>query len=305
VDLDPNFALAYARLSLAYTNLYWYGNFVNEYKIEAEKAVLKAIQLDPNLAEAHLALGEFQNRVHRDYGEALEHFTIALKSQPNNSEVYAAIALVQKRQGKWEDSIENYKKATKLDPLSNIKALEAGRTYLYMRNYEEAEKNIVRARTLNLYSSDNYTYEAWLYLLWDNKERAQKIIAEATDVDHNKVMAGAKSYLFGKGLWRFDLLNSDEMETPDALSLDSFGEDSLAYYISKAQYYTLKDEKESEQAYYKSALVMLERQVKNNPKSPMFQSLLGFVNANLGFRDRAIEAGNRAKEIMPVSLCHF
>ena len=305
VELDPNFALAYARLSLAYTNLYWHGGFAEEDKAEAEKAVFEAFRLKPNLPEAHLALGEFQNRVHRDYDEALEHFSIALKSQPNNSEVYAAIALVHKRRGNWEDAIDNYIKAMKLDPLSPIKAIEAGHTYLYMRKYSDAEKSIARAMTLNPSSFDNYTYEAWLYLLWDKKERAQKVIDEATDVDRNKVMAGVKSYLFGKGLWSFDLLYANDMEAADALSIDSFGEDRLTYYISKAQLYTLNDEKESEQAYFDSALGILERQVKNNPKSPMFQSLLGFVNANLGFRDRAIEAGNRAKEIMPVSLCHF
>jgi len=305
VELDPNFALAYARLSLAYTNLYWHGGFAEEYQTEAEKAVFEAFRLKPNLPEAHLALGEFQNRVHRDYDEALEHFSIALRSQPNNSEVYAAMALVQKRQGNWEDAIDNYNKAMKLDPLSHIKAIEAGRTFLYMREYMEAEKYIARAMALNPSSFDNYTYEAWLYLLWDKKERAQNVISEATEVDRNKVMAGVKSYLFGKGLWSFDLLYTNDMEAADALSIDSFGEDRLTYYISKAQLYTLNDEKESEQAYFDSALVILERQVKNNPKSPMFQSLLGFVNANLGFRDRAIEAGNRAKEIMPVSLCHF
>ena len=305
VDLDPNFALAYARLSLAYTNLFWYGNHAEEHGIEAEKAVLKAIQLNPNLAEAHLALGEFQNRIHQDYDKALEHFSIALKSQPNNSDVYSAIALVQKRKGNWEDSIDNYNKAMKLDPLSPVKAIESGLTYLYMREYLEAEKNIARARALNPYSSDNYTHEALLYLLWDKKERAQKVIAEATEVDRNKVMAGAKSYLWGRGLWSFDLLNANDMEASDALSMDSFGENRLSYYISKAQLYALKDEKESEQAYYDSALIILERQVKNNPENFHLQSLLGFVNANLGFRDRAIEAGRKAMEIMPISLCYY
>jgi len=306
VELDPNFALAYARLSLAYTNLYWHSGFAKEHhQTEAEKAVFEAFRLKPNLPEAHLALGEFQNRVHQDYDEALEHFNIALKSQPNNSEVYAAIALVHKRRGNWEDAIDNYNKAMKLDPLSPIKAIEAGDTYLYMREYLDAEKNIARAMTLNPSSSDNYTYEAWLYLLWDKKERAQKVIDEATEVDRNKVMAGVKSYLFGRGLWSFDLLYTNDMEAADALSIDSFGEDRLTYYISKAQLYTLNDEKESEQAYYDSALVILERQVENNPKSPMFQSLLGFVTANLGYRDRAVEAGRKAMEMMPISLCHY
>jgi len=167
VELDPNFSIAYARLSLAYTSRYWYGGANKEHQIPAEKAVMEALRLNPDLAEAHLAIGEFQNRIHQDYDEALEHFTIALKKQPNNADVYAAVALVQKRQGNWEESIKNYKRATMIDPLSPIKALEAGRTHLYMRNYSEAEKYIGRAKTLNPNSSDIYAHEALLYLLSD------------------------------------------------------------------------------------------------------------------------------------------
>ena len=306
VELDPGFALAYARLSMSYTNQYWFGNKLKEHSIKAEKAVLKALQLKPNLAEAHLAIGEFQNKAHQDYDEALEHFTIALKSQPNNSDVYAAIALVQKRQGNWDDSIKNYEKAMKLDPLSPLKAMEAGRTYLYMRKYTDAEKIITRAKTLNPYSSNIYTLEAWLYLLWDSdKIRAQKVIAEATEVDVSEVISGEATYLWGKGLWSFDLLKPNDKDAPDLLSKDSFGKDTLTFYLAKAQLYGLKNEEEFEKAYYDSALVILERQIKNNPNRFPTQSVFGFVNAQLGFRDRAIEAGNKAKEIMPISLCHF
>jgi len=306
VELDPTFAIAYARLSLAYTNLYWYGGHTKEYQIAAEKAVLEALRLNPNLAEAHLAIGEFQNRIHQDYDVALEHFTIALKRQPNNADVYAAIALVQKRQGNWEESIKNYKRATMIDPLSPIKALEAGRTHLYMRNYLEAEKYIGRAKTLNPYSSDNYTYEAWLYLLSEgNKERAERVVRSAETVDLNKIMAGAKSYLWGVGLWRFDLLNEEYDESVNALSPGLFANDKLTYLLSKAQLYALMDEEKFEHAYFDSARMLLEEQIKSSPKSFKLHSMLGLVCANLGLREQALEFGRKAVEIMPISLCHY
>ncbi|MCH8288719.1 MAG: tetratricopeptide repeat protein [Candidatus Marinimicrobia bacterium] len=306
VELDPTFALAYARLSLAYTNLYWYGGAKKEHQMQAEKAVLEAFRLSPNLTEAHLAYGEFQNKVHEDYDEALEHFTIALKKQPNNADVYAAVALVQKRQGDWEESIKNYKRATMLDPLSPIKALETGQVYLYMRDYLEAEKYIGRARTLNPYSSDNYTYEAWLYLLSDgNKERAERVVRSAGTVDLNKIMAGAKSLLWGMGLWRFDLLNEEYDESVNALTPGSFANDRLTYLLSKAQLYALMDDEKFQYSYYDSARMLLEEQVKNSPKVFKLYSMLGFVCANLGLREQAIEAGLKAVEIMPISLCHY
>ncbi|MCH7495201.1 MAG: tetratricopeptide repeat protein [Candidatus Marinimicrobia bacterium] len=306
VELDPTFSVAYARLSLAYTNRYWYGGSAKEYQIAAEKAVLEALRINPNLAEAHLAIGEFQNRIHQDYDEALEHFTIALKKQPNNADVYSAIALVQKRQGKWEESIKNYKRATMLDPLSPIKALEAGRTHLYMRNYLEAEKYIGRAKTLNPNSSDNYSNEAWLYLLSDgNKERAERVVHNAGTVDLNKIMAGAKSYLWGVGLWRFDLLNEEYDKSVNALTPGLFANDRLTYLLSKAQLYALMDEEKFQYSYYDSARMLLEELVRSSPKVFKLHSMLGFVCANLGLREQAIESGRRAVEIMPISLCHY
>lgn len=306
VELDPNFALAYARLSLAYTYLYWYGSATEERQIQAEKAVLEALRLIPNLTEAHLAYGEFHNRVHRDYNEALEHFSIALRSQPNNSDVYAALALVQKRQGKWEESIANYRRATKIDPLSPTKTLGTALTYLYLRDYLEAEKYILRAKALNPNSSDIYAYEAWLYLLSDgNTERAKRVLSEASLVDISEIMAGAKSYLWGIGLWRFDLLKKGRNEIIDNISPDSFGNDKLTFFLTKAQLYNLMEEEKYGDAYYDSARILLEEKIKKSPNNFRLNSLLGFVCAKLGLRDRAIEAGLKGTEIMPISLCHY
>jgi len=194
----------------------------------------------------------------------------------------------------------------KLDPLSPLKAIETGRTYLYMRKYSDAEKTIDRAKTLNPYSSDIYALEAWLYLLWDgDTNRARKVIADVTKVDVNVVISGNVLSLWGKGLWSFDLLNRDDRYAQDLLFKGSFGNDILTFYLAKAQLYGLMNEEDLEKVFYDSALVILKRQIKNNPNRFPAQSVFGFVNAKLGFRDRAIEAGNKAKEIMPVSLCHF
>ena len=306
VDLDPDFALAFARLSLAYTYLYWYGSATEERQIQAEKAVLEALRLIPNLTEAHLAYGEFQNRVHQDYDEALEHFSIALRSQPNNSDVYSAMALVQKRQGKWEESIANYNKATKLDPLSPTKVLETSLTYLYLRDYLEAEKYILRAKALKPNSSDLYAYEAWLYLLADgNTERAERVLSKASLVDISEVMASVNSYLWGIGLWRFDILGDRKDEIIDNISPDSFGNDKLTFFLAKAQLHELMKEEKYGDAYYDSARILLEEKIKKSPNNFRLNSQLGFVCAKLGLRDRALEAGLKGVEIMPISLCHY
>ncbi|NIM48379.1 MAG: hypothetical protein GTO22_03830, partial [Gemmatimonadales bacterium] len=84
VDLDPDFALAYARLSMAHSTMWWYFyDRTQERLAMAREAVDQALRLDPDLPEAHEALGMYYYRGHLDYDRALAEFAIAQRSQPN------------------------------------------------------------------------------------------------------------------------------------------------------------------------------------------------------------------------------
>jgi len=73
VELDPTFALAYAQLSRAHSGMYWrYYDRSEERLAMAKQAVDKALELDPDLPEAHLALGHYYYQAHLDYERALE-----------------------------------------------------------------------------------------------------------------------------------------------------------------------------------------------------------------------------------------
>jgi len=78
-------------------------------------------------------------------------------------------------------------------------------------------------------------------------------------------MAGG-SYLFGVGLWRFDLLDEEYDKSVNALTPGLFANDRLTYLLSKAQLYALMDEEKFQHAYYDSARMLLEEQIKNSPK---------------------------------------
>ena len=175
-----------------------------------------------------------------------------------------------------------------------------------MRDYLEAEKYILRAKALKPNSSDLYAYEAWLYLLADgNTERAERVLSKASLVDISEVMASVNSYLWGIGLWRFDILGDRKDEIIDILSPDSFGNDKLTFFLAKAQLHELMKEEKYGDAYYDSARILLEERIKKSPNNFRLNSQLGFVCAKLGLRDRALEAGLKGVEIMPISLCHY
>ena len=109
---------------------------------------MKAFELEPGLPEAHQAQGWYYYQGHLDYDRALEQFAIALKSQPNNAELFLGIASVQRRQGNFEQAVVNFEKAVELDPRSAVSLFETGETYKLLRDYAAAERYFDRAISL-------------------------------------------------------------------------------------------------------------------------------------------------------------
>ena len=108
VQLDPNFAIAWARLSRADALLYF--NRVDAAAAArgdaAKRALENAQKLEPNSPETLLALGYYQYWVLRDYGTAKTTFERVSKMLPGNSEVRYALALVTRREGHWDQSVD-------------------------------------------------------------------------------------------------------------------------------------------------------------------------------------------------------
>jgi tetratricopeptide (TPR) repeat protein len=107
VQLDSNFALAWARLSRANANLYFgRGAETTSARRDAAKRALEHAQkLEPDSPETLLALGYYQYWVLRDYGAAKTTFDRVSKMLPSSSEVPYALALVTRREGNWNESI--------------------------------------------------------------------------------------------------------------------------------------------------------------------------------------------------------
>src|SRR5437773_7833061 len=116
IQLDPNFALAIARYSQLESWLLHEGDRAPERRDKARTLAERALQLQPDLPEAHLALGFSYYYGDNNYDAALREFEIAQRGLPNESEVYLAIGAIQRRQGKWAESTANLQKAASLNP---------------------------------------------------------------------------------------------------------------------------------------------------------------------------------------------
>ncbi len=116
IALDPSFALAYAQLSQLQSWIYFSIDPTRARLEQARGAANDAMRLQPDLPEARLALGYCYYYGERDYARALSEFEIARRGLPNEANVFRAIGAIERRQGKWQQSIGQYKRAVALSP---------------------------------------------------------------------------------------------------------------------------------------------------------------------------------------------
>ena len=149
IELDPNFALAIARYSQLQSWIVHDVERTPERREKARSLAERATQLQPDLSEAHLALGFSYYYGDTNYEAALREFEIARRGLPNESEVYLAIGAIQRRQGKWAESIANLEKAASLNPKDTWPLQQLSYNYAMLRNYEAANKTLDRALALD------------------------------------------------------------------------------------------------------------------------------------------------------------
>src|SRR6184192_1526561 len=117
VELDPNFALAWARMAILRSFLNFNAIDPNTYTAESVKqAADRAMALAPDAGESWIALGSYRYRVVRDFDSALAAYEEARKRLPNSALVYEYLGFILRRLGRWQEAEASYKKAMELDP---------------------------------------------------------------------------------------------------------------------------------------------------------------------------------------------
>jgi len=149
VELDPDFVSAHYRLSRTHL----WAHFViapSELHVAAGRAAAeRAVALAPENPEAHLAMGYYHYLGHRDFDSAFVEFEQAYQSRPNDPEVLAALAYIDRRRGRFDAALQKMTVATELDPRSAQRATDVGATLMVTRRWDEAEALFERSIALD------------------------------------------------------------------------------------------------------------------------------------------------------------
>jgi tetratricopeptide (TPR) repeat protein len=179
VELDPKFALCWARLSRLDALLYFIRNDIYADRRDAAKHALdNAQRLEPNSPETLLALGYYQFWILRNYGLAKTTFGGVRKTLPGSSEAPMALALVSRREGRWDDSVTDYEQALVLDPRNVLLLLRASVPYAELRQFTMALKLHDRALDITPNDSDVIASKADIYQARGNLPQAAKLLGE-------------------------------------------------------------------------------------------------------------------------------
>ena len=194
IVIDPNYALAYAGVAdcCAFIFLWWDASDDN--RKEAEIASRKAVELDPELAEAHVSRGLAFQMV-RKYDEAHKEFETAIQLNPKIFDAYYFYARLRYQRGEMEEAAQLYEKACWANPEDFQAPMLLGQTYFALGRKLEGEAVRQRAlriieKHLELHPDDAralYLGAAGLFQV-GQKERALQWARRALSVDPDDPM---------------------------------------------------------------------------------------------------------------------
>jgi TolB-like protein/DNA-binding winged helix-turn-helix (wHTH) protein/Flp pilus assembly protein TadD len=137
---DPTYAPAHAGFAEAYRTLAigGWGVASKELFPQAKAAAIRALELDPDLAEAHSALGWIEFFFDWDWNAAENEFRKAIELSPNNSDAHRGYAHLFSILGRGDEAIAEGRRARELDPLSLLTNALEGQFLFYARHDDEA-----------------------------------------------------------------------------------------------------------------------------------------------------------------------
>jgi TolB-like protein len=301
IALDPNFALAHAQLASTRAQVFHYYEPTEEWKTKARSEAELAVRLQPNLAEAHLALGQCIYWIDGDFALALQEFQLVLKFSPNNAEARSLTAAITRRQGKWQEGLDLYEQAQRLDPQNANIVRNLLFTAMGMRRWEEASRWAEKFRAMAPASLVAKFQTGYADFWWKGETRLLKSLVEdvpaGTDPDGTvtttrwdvamieRDYAGARKILEASPLTELSYTNAGV--TP---------KNFLIGLCLLAQ-----GDKDGAQKFFELGRPIFESQVKEAPESAERHANLGWCYAFMGRKQDAIREGLRAVELKPES----
>lgn len=305
IALDPNFALAHARLGSTRAQIFHYFEPLDSWKTKARHDALEALRLQPNLAEAHLALGQCLYWMDDDYERALEEFATAGKLTPNDTESARLVAAIRRRQGRWQESLDSYERIGALDPQNPAIVRNLLFTNSAMRRWPEAARVAERMRAMAPASLVAKIQSGYIDFCWKGDTHLLKsLLSEVpAGTDPDGVITSCR--------WDVAMIDRDFGAARVALQRSPINEISYTNAAATPKSFfqgcieLAQGNNTEAQKLFEMARPNFEKAVEEAPLNANRHANLGWFYAFAGRKDEAIREGRRAVELKPESKDAF
>ena len=303
VDRDSSFFDAYCQLAQAHGVIYFSGYDHTPARLAlGEVALQKAFRLRPGAGEAHLARAWNLYYGYLDYEGALSEVEVARQTLPNNSRIFFLKGAIARRQGRWEDSIRNFKRAVDLDPRNAFTLQQLAINYLLLRRYEEERSVLDRA--LAIIPNDVVTQSERALVEFNSHANTRSIhqlieSVRATRADDLSKIANP---------WLLCALGErDPVAAKEALNV--FGENQpslsndnvfLTRHLIEGVIARMTSDDDKARLAFTVARAEQEKIVQAQPTYGPALCVLGLLDAGLGRKEEALREGRRAIELLPI-----
>jgi serine/threonine-protein kinase len=303
LERDPSFFQACCLLADIDTELYFFGFDRTPERLKLSQKVLDvASHLQPDAGELHLARAQYFYRCQLDYGGALHELQIAGETLRNSPRLFELAGSIHRRQGHSEEGLQNLNRALELDP-GNISTLHQIAVSCYLlRRYSDMAAILDRALTIRPDDVETQVVRAALELDWKaNTSPLHQVIDSIRKNEPAKLASIADTWLMA-ALAERNL--SDAQSALVALGDGTFGTGTvqLNRKFGEGLLARMTNDQARAQAAFMAARVAQEKVVKAQPNYGPGFCILGLIDAGLGKKEEALREGQRAIELLPVSI---
>jgi serine/threonine-protein kinase len=301
---DPHFLSAYGLLSAAHIDLYWGGFDHTAARLElARAAIERAAAINPDAGNVHVMQANYAYKAFRDYDRARAELELARKTLPNDAVVYALIASIDRRQGRWSESTQNWERSVSLDPRNFRFLVETAFTYQAQRRFAESAHMFDRA--LSVRPSDHFARAQLAQIPFFEYADVQPWRTKLSAIINEDPQATTD---IANGLFYCALAERDSalatrvLQSIRAEGLPDTYNNSLwarDWFVGLAAR-TFGDEAKAHAA-FTSARAIETKIVHDQPDYAPAWSRLGLIDAGLGRKEDAIREARRACELLPVT----
>jgi len=302
VARDPLFFNAYCELAGAHDKIYFSGFDHTTARLElAETAIRSVRDQRPESGETHLALANHLYWAYRDYSQAKAELAIASRSLPNESRIPLLTGYIVRRQGHWEESLKEMKRALELDPRNFSILQQISLTYQALHRYEEALSTLDSVLAIAPQDTASRVGRAWVAAEWRADLKPLHSTIEKVLADDSSAPPLIVYRWLDLAFRERDPASADRALA--AMLSGGCYDENIPFPTSwcKGLVARLRGDEPAARDAFIRARNELQQALRNQSDYAQGLCALGVVDAALGNNEDAIREGERAVELIPVS----